>query len=102
MAPDVKRRERRADGKGMPARRLRSDERGFTLIEVLVAIFLLLVGVLGVVAMIDGANAVTSKTKAREGANNVARSIVEVGRGVPYKNLTDSALFATLPPPGPE
>jgi prepilin-type N-terminal cleavage/methylation domain-containing protein len=76
--------------------RLHSGERGFTLIEVLVAIFILLVGVLGVVAMVDGANAVTSKTKAREGANNVARSIVEVGRAVPYKSLTDSALFAAL------
>jgi prepilin-type N-terminal cleavage/methylation domain-containing protein len=72
------------------------SQRGFTLIEVLVGITILLVGVLGVVAMIDGANAVTTKTKAREGANNVARSIVEVGRAVPYKSLTDTALLAAL------
>jgi prepilin-type N-terminal cleavage/methylation domain-containing protein len=80
----------------MPSPRPRSGQSGFTLIEVLVAITLLLVGVLGTVAMVDGANAVTSKTKAREGANSVARSIVEVGRAVPYKNLTDSDLFAAL------
>ena len=74
----------------------RSGQSGFTLIEVVVAIALLLVGVLGTIAMVDGANAVTSKTKAREGANSVARSIVEVGRAVPYKNLTDTDLLAAL------
>jgi prepilin-type N-terminal cleavage/methylation domain-containing protein len=80
----------------MSMRASSSGQRGFTLIEVLVAITILLVGVLGVVALVDGANAVTSKTKAREGANNVARSVVEVGRAVPYENLTDAALFAAL------
>ena len=72
------------------------DERGFTLVEVLVAIFVLLVGVLGVVAMVDGANAITGKTKAREGANNVSRSVVEVARAVPYKNLSDVSLLSAL------
>ena len=58
--------------------------------------FVLLVGVLGVVAMVDGANAVTGKTKAREGANNVSRSVVEVARAVPYKNLADTSLLSAL------
>ena len=75
--------------------RLRS-QRGFSLIEVLVAILILLVGVLGVVAMVDTSNAVTSRTKSREGANNVARSIVEVGRAVPYRNLTAAELVQAL------
>ena len=72
------------------------SQRGFSLIEVLVAITVLLVGVLGVVAMVDGANAVTSRTKAREGATNVARSIIEVGRAVPYRDLTEDSLLAAL------
>jgi prepilin-type N-terminal cleavage/methylation domain-containing protein len=72
------------------------DERGFTLVEVLVAIFVLLVGVLGVVAMVDGANVITGKTKAREGANNVSRSVVEVARAVPYKNLSNVSLLSAL------
>ena len=52
----------------MATRARSSRQRGFTLVEVMVAILVLLVGVLGVVAMVDGANAVTSKTKsARRG-----------------------------------
>jgi prepilin-type N-terminal cleavage/methylation domain-containing protein len=73
-----------------------SCQRGFSLIEVLVAITVLLVGVLGVVALVDGANAITSRTKAREGATNLARSIVEVGRAVPYRDLDEASLLAEL------
>jgi prepilin-type N-terminal cleavage/methylation domain-containing protein len=80
----------------MPPRRLRSDDRGFTLVEVLVAILILLVGVLGVVAMVDGANAVTSKTKAREGGTNIARSVIEVSRSIRYRDLTADELLLAL------
>jgi prepilin-type N-terminal cleavage/methylation domain-containing protein len=73
-----------------------SDEHGFTLIEVLVAIVILLVGVLGVVALVDGANAVTSRTKAREGGTNIARSIIEVSRSLRYRDLTAAELLAAL------
>jgi prepilin-type N-terminal cleavage/methylation domain-containing protein len=72
------------------------DQRGFTLVEVMVAIFVLLVGVLGVVSMVDGANAVTSKTRAREGGTNIARSIIEISRSVRYRDLTAVALLAEL------
>jgi prepilin-type N-terminal cleavage/methylation domain-containing protein len=72
------------------------NQRGFTLVEVMVAIFVLLVGVLGVVSMVDGANAVTSKTRAREGGTNIARSIIEVGRSVRYRDLTATELLAEL------
>ena len=71
-------------------------ERGFTLVEVMVAIMILLVGVLGVVSMVDGAKAVTSKTKAREGGTNVARSIIEVSRSIRYRDLTAVELLDAL------
>ena len=80
----------------MSAGRHLSGQRGFTLVEVMVAIVVLLVGVLGVVAMLDGANAVTSKTKAREGATNIARSVIEVSRSVRYRDLTTNELVAAL------
>ena len=80
----------------MPVTSHRSQS-GFTLIEVLVTIVILMVGILGVVAMVDGANAITTKTKAREGANNVARSVVEVGRSVQYKNLSAARALRRAP-----
>jgi prepilin-type N-terminal cleavage/methylation domain-containing protein len=72
------------------------DERGFTLIELLVAIFVLLVGLLGVVAMIDRANAETSRTKSREGATSLGRTVVEISRGIPYEDLDDASAIAML------
>ena len=80
----------------MPSRPLAHDQRGFTLVEVLVAIFILLVGVLGVVTLVDGANAGTSKTKAREGGTNIARSVIEISRSIRYRDLTADELLAAL------
>jgi prepilin-type N-terminal cleavage/methylation domain-containing protein len=80
----------------MVSRARLTDQRGFTLIEVLVGIMLLLVGVLGVVSLVDGANAVTSKTKAREGGTNLARSVIEVSRSIRYRDLTAASLEAAL------
>jgi prepilin-type N-terminal cleavage/methylation domain-containing protein len=73
-----------------------SSQSGFTLVEVLVAMMILLVGVLGVVTMVDGANAVTSKTKAREGGTAIARSIIEVSRSIRYRDLTKTSLEDAL------
>ena len=61
----------------------------------MVAIVVLLVGVLGVVVMLDGANAVTSRTKAREGATNLSRSVLELARGA-YRELTANGSVAEL------
>jgi prepilin-type N-terminal cleavage/methylation domain-containing protein len=72
------------------------DQAGFTMVEVMVAIFILLVGVLGIVSMVDGANAVTSKTKAREGCTNIARSVIEISRSLRYRDLSATTLLAQL------
>jgi prepilin-type N-terminal cleavage/methylation domain-containing protein len=74
-----------------PARNLAGRE-GFTLIELLVAMTVLLVGVLGVLAIIDRANAATVTTRSREAATNVARELVEAARSVPYANLTPASV----------
>ena len=78
------------------AYRRMSAERGFTLIEVLAAMLVLLVGVLGTVGLIDGANATTSFTKGREGGTNLARELIEMSRSVDYDKVTAGALPGQL------
>lgn len=73
-----------------------TSQDGFTLVEVMVAVSILLIGVLGTVTMIDGANALTGRTKAREGGTALARSILEIGRGIPYRELTADRLLDEL------
>ncbi len=64
-----------------------NDERGFTIIEVLAAAMILVVGLLGTLALIEGANKATTATKAREGGNNLQREVIELARSVPYQDL---------------
>jgi prepilin-type N-terminal cleavage/methylation domain-containing protein len=86
---------RAADNNGVPGShvtRALHDQRGFTLIEVLAAMLILIAGVLGTVALIDGANASTSLTKARVGATNLARELAETSRAIDYDTLTPATL----------
>lgn len=72
------------------------SQEGFTLVEAMVALSLLLVGVLGTVAMVDTASSVTTRTKAREGATALARSVLEIARGVKYRDLTGAKVLEEL------
>ena len=72
------------------------DEDGFTLIEVVVAMAVILVGVLGTVALLDRANAQTSEAKTRQTANALIRDIIETSQGVPYTQLNSGTLQSTL------
>lgn len=76
--------------------RVSPHESGFSLVELLVAIFVLLVGVLGTVALVDGANRTTSANHAREAATNLTRELIEDARAVPYGSLDGSTLASTL------
>ncbi|HEV2999928.1 MAG TPA: prepilin-type N-terminal cleavage/methylation domain-containing protein [Solirubrobacteraceae bacterium] len=72
------------------------DERGFTIIEVLVAAMILVVGLLGTLALVDGANEATTATKAREGGNNLQRELIELARAVPYEDLQPGQVVARI------
>jgi prepilin-type N-terminal cleavage/methylation domain-containing protein len=77
------------------ARRLRQDA-GFTLVEVMVAAGILLVGVLGVLTLINTANANTYRTKVRDGATGLGREVIEAARAVPYPDLSQDTVLAQL------
>jgi prepilin-type N-terminal cleavage/methylation domain-containing protein len=63
-------------------------EGGFTLIEILVAMVILLVGILGTYALLDAANRQTSANLAREQGNSLAQAVLERARAIPYDGLT--------------
>jgi prepilin-type N-terminal cleavage/methylation domain-containing protein len=73
-----------------------TSQRGFTLVEVLVSITVIMVGVLGSIALVDGANATTGKTKRREAAVGLARELLETARSVPHNQISPSAIESAL------
>jgi prepilin-type N-terminal cleavage/methylation domain-containing protein len=80
----------------MPALSRLHGERGFTLIEVMVTMLILVVGIAGAIAMIDGASARTLANKEREAANALTREVIESARSVPYRQLTPNSSVAQL------
>jgi prepilin-type N-terminal cleavage/methylation domain-containing protein len=68
------------------------DESGFTLIEVLVASVILLVGLTGTMTLLDVANRTTSSNTARDGGVALQRELIEVARSLPYSQLTPGTL----------
>lgn len=80
-----------------------SDERGFTLIEVLVAATLLISGVFATLALIDKGTQTTVVSKQRDVANAVAQELIERAVGSKYtsavNDMTDVYPAAALPGP---
>jgi prepilin-type N-terminal cleavage/methylation domain-containing protein len=74
----------------------RRGERGFTLIEVLVASTVLLLAAFAAFQLIDGANATTTVNGARVGATNLTRELTEYARGTDYDQLQPSTLVDAL------
>jgi Tfp pilus assembly protein PilV len=74
-------------------------EDGFSIIELMVAIVILIIGVLGTVSLVVGANSATGSNRAREAATNLTREIIEDVRAVPYGQIdptNTAAAIATL------
>jgi prepilin-type N-terminal cleavage/methylation domain-containing protein len=80
---------------GSMTRQLKTQS-GFTIIEVMVAMTLLLVGVLGSVRMIDNAGKLTISTRSREAATNLARQIADYARSIEYDHLATSQATTDL------
>lgn len=72
------------------------DDGGFTLVEVLVAMTVLVVGVLATVTIVDAAARANSATRQRDAGVNLARDLIEAARSVPYERLTDTGVAGEL------
>jgi prepilin-type N-terminal cleavage/methylation domain-containing protein len=73
-----------------------SSERGFTIIETMVAMVVLVVGLIGVASMMDHAVQASVSTKAREGGVTLQRELIEAARGISYDSLTQAAIVSQI------
>ncbi len=67
-----------------------------TMVEVMTAMVILIIGVLGTLVLVEGSMSSTSRTTAREQATSLARDLVERSRQVDYASLTYALAPATL------
>lgn len=67
-----------------------NGEAGFTIVEVMVAVVMLVIGALAVFVMIEGSLASTGRTTAHEQGTNLARDLIERVRQVPYATTAPS------------
>ena len=85
------------DSPSMPSRMPKlSDERGFTLVELMVAAVVLVVGMAGAFTLLAGAEKTTVTNNARMGATNLARELLEDARSVDYDTLTPTGIQPSL------
>ncbi len=73
-----------------------SSEAGFTLIETLMAAVILVVGLVGLLGLIDISVKASATTRAREGATGLAREIIEDARTVPYAQVIPTSIESQL------
>jgi prepilin-type N-terminal cleavage/methylation domain-containing protein len=78
-----------------PMSRSRSDS-GFTLIEVLVAMIVLLVGVLGTVTVMVAAAHVNNRNRQADAATNLGRDLLEAAHSISYDQLADATVDGAL------
>jgi type IV pilus assembly protein PilV len=72
-------------------RRRPAGQAGFTIVEVMIAMLVLVVGLLGVASMLSAASRTTASNKAREQAVALSRELVEAARSQAYANLDPSS-----------
>jgi type II secretory pathway pseudopilin PulG len=71
-------------------------ESGFSLVEVLVAATILVVGILATAMVVSGASRANAVNRQRDAATNLAREVIEGVRTVPYDRITHTGISAEL------
>ena len=70
------------------------SERGFTIVEMMVAVVVLLTGALGTLAILDTATHRTRTADDRQKATGLAREVIESAKAIPYRQI-EQATFET-------
>lgn len=73
-----------------------ADAAGFSIIEVMVAAVVLLVGLLGVLGILTGPLSTTTSNNQYVAATNLSRELAEAARSLDYDILTPTALVSAL------
>ena len=73
-----------------------SDQSGFSLVEVMVAAVILVLGATAAFSLIDSANRSISSNSARAGGTNLARELTEYARATDYDLLQPTQLVSAL------
>jgi prepilin-type N-terminal cleavage/methylation domain-containing protein len=73
-----------------------NNERGFTIVEMMVAVTVLLIGVLGTVSMLDMANKRSRSAVDRQNATALARQVVEAAKSIPYRDVAPGTIVSRL------
>ncbi|MBC8234584.1 prepilin-type N-terminal cleavage/methylation domain-containing protein [bacterium] len=68
--------------------RVKSDPRGFTLLETMIATGVLLIGAVGALSLIDYGLKATATSKHITAATNIARAKLEEIKNTPFKDIT--------------
>jgi Tfp pilus assembly protein PilV len=72
------------------------DQEGFTIIETLVGILILVIGVVGTAILINAAGATTLGNNKREAGTNLARELIEATEGVTYAQTAPSSIVSAV------
>lgn len=59
-------------------------EAGFTIVELMMAVLIIVIGLLGTFVLLDGAQRTTRENRARIAAVNLARQVTEISRSLDY------------------
>src|SRR3954451_2417357 len=84
---------------GAPACR---DESGFTLVEILVSITILLIGVLGVTTMITVSDRTAVANNSRQGATAVVRRALETSRSLSFRSIKSATIATSIQSASPD
>jgi prepilin-type N-terminal cleavage/methylation domain-containing protein len=76
--------------------RMLKDQRGFTIVEMMVAVAILLGGALATLSMLDIANHQLRSAGDRQKATALAREVIEAAKAVPYRQISQAGLVGRL------